>query len=95
MRSELYFDHPSAAQNELMFDRLSAVRQEFEAAFGGPLLFDRLDGKKGCRVEAASGPASIEDQDEWPDHMHWMVDTQVRLRGALSAVGGLAMLTSE
>ncbi|MGY1730280.1 DUF4268 domain-containing protein [Geodermatophilus sp. SYSU D01045] len=95
MRSELYFDHPSAAQNELMFERLSAVRQEFEAAFGGQLLFDRLDGKKACRVEAASAPASIEREDEWPAYLDWMVDTQARLRTAFTVIGGMATLTSE
>ncbi len=94
MRSELYFDHPSAEQNLAMFERLLSVRAHFEAAYGGPLLFDPLDGKKACRVEAASGPASVENVEEWTAYLDWMVDTQTRLRDALAAVGGITLLTS-
>jgi hypothetical protein len=92
MRSELYFDHASTEQNKAMFDRLSAVRVKFEEAYGGPLLFDRLDGKKACRVEAESPPASIDQREEWPAYLDWMVDSQFRLRGALAAVGGAGVL---
>jgi hypothetical protein len=90
MRSELYFDHASAEKNRAMFERLLAVRDRFEAAYGGSLLFDALDGKKACRIEAASDSASIDQRDEWPAYLDWMVDTQTRLREAFAAVGGLA-----
>ena len=89
MRSELYFDNASGEQNKAMFDRLLDVRERFETAFGGPLLFDRMDDRKACRIESASGPAAIENRDEWHSYIDWMVDTQTRLRAALAAVGGL------
>ena len=95
MRSELYFDHASAEQNKSMFDRLFAVRERFEAVFGRPLLFDRLDDKKACRVEAASGAASIENQEEWGAYANWMIDTQSRLREAFASIGGLGYVASD
>ncbi|HTI23494.1 MAG TPA: hypothetical protein VL652_21040 [Kutzneria sp.] len=37
---------------------------------------------------AGPGP-SITDQQRWPDILLWMEDTQLRLRAAIDAVGGV------
>lgn len=86
--SEIYFRHPDPAINTTRFEQLLAVRPELEAAYGGPLLFEPLDDRKGCRIGEIL-PGSILDQDEWPTHLDWFVDTQRRLRAAITAVGGV------
>ncbi|WP_147252332.1 DUF4268 domain-containing protein [Blastococcus sp. TF02A-30] len=95
LRSELYFDHVSAQQNRAMFDRLVAVREHFESEFGGPLVFDPLDGRKACRIEVLMRPASVDQQENWPTYLDWMIDTQTRLRRAFASVGGLTYVMGD
>ncbi len=95
LRSELYFDHASAQQNQAMFDRLLDAREQLETEFGGPLVFDALEGRKACRIEALSGPASVGQQEDWSSYLDWMIDTQARLRKAFASVGGLGYVTSD
>lgn len=49
---QLAFEDPDAALNTSRFEALSAVRNALEAAFGGPLLWEELDGRKSSRVTA-------------------------------------------
>jgi hypothetical protein len=93
MLSELYFNHRDPDVNlarwEVLFDKRAAL----EAAFGGALTFDDLPNNKGCRVGVVrTGKESVDDRDAWPDYMAWFEDTQVRLRKAVQAVGGIPPL---
>ena len=55
------------AENESIFDQLFAHKVEIETAFGGPLSWQRLEGKRACRIrytDPAGGYRSPEEQ--WP-----------------------------
>jgi hypothetical protein len=95
IRSELYMGHADAAENERMYSRLQGRRAELESAFGGPLVWDPLPGKKACRVEAPQLAAVIDETERWPEFLDWMVSTQERLRSALAAVGGVDWLAHK
>lgn len=95
IRSELYMGHADAAENERMYARLLSRRSDLESAFGGPLAWDPLPGKKGCRVEVPQLTAVIDDTERWPEFLDWMVNTQERLRSALAAVGGVDWLVQK
>jgi hypothetical protein len=88
-RSELYFEHPDPATNLRRWHLLADRRAEIEARFGDGLIFDDLPQNKGCRIETRLHDVTIEDLDRWPGIQHWMEDTQIRLRGAVAAVGGV------
>lgn len=91
--SELFFNHPDKAVNEARWSELESKRDELLAAFGGPLVFDALPAKKGCRIAAQRiGKEDVTKQDEWDDYLAWFEDTQVRLRKAITAVGGIPPL---
>ena len=62
---------------------------EITARFGADLIFDDLPQNKGCRIETRLHDVTIEDIDQWPRIQRWMEDTQVRLRAAVAAVGGV------
>lgn len=50
--AELYIDRGKDAEseNKNIFDQFSAHKAEIEKAFGGPLSWERLDGKRACRI---------------------------------------------
>lgn len=91
LRVEIYFSSSSAEVNEENFHALLKHKDQFESAFGDPLLWDPLEGKKACRV-SFSRAGDIMDQHEWPEYAQWYVDTVNRLRGAVQSLGGLPKL---
>jgi hypothetical protein len=93
-RSELYFGDPDPAVNLARWKALAGRRADIEAAFGdGELIFDELPNYKGCRVETRLTGPKIADQAGWPKVIEWMLDTQERLRRAVSAAGGVPNVT--
>jgi hypothetical protein len=60
--AELYIDRGKNAEdeNKAIFDQLRSHRTEIEAAFGGPLRWERLEGKRACRIRYASKEGGTE-----------------------------------
>lgn len=88
--SELFFRHEDKTVNLARLAVLEQRRADIETAFGGPLVFDPLPEKKGCRVAARrAGGESVDDADRWPEYLQWFEDTQARLRHAVAAAGGV------
>lgn len=84
--AELYIDRGASceAENKAVFDRLHRNREQIEAEFGGPLDWQRLDGKQACRIKetmTAGGYRSGEQQ--WPEIHEAMIDAMIRLHKAL------------
>ncbi len=88
-RSEIYFDHPDPDTNYARWRVLHDRKPEMAASFGGELIFDDLPNNKGCRIETRLIGPKIGDQSRWDDVIAWMLDTQVRLRAAVTAAGGV------
>lgn len=76
--AELYIDMEDAARNKALFDALNARKDAIEAAFGGPLTWERLDEKRASRVcfETAEGWA---DESTWGSACERVTDAMVRL----------------
>jgi hypothetical protein len=92
-RSELYFGHPDPDVNLARWQRLNKHKNEIVAAFGEGLIFDDLPNNKGCRIEVRLPGPKVSDRERWPGVITWMIDTQTRLRHAVSLVGGLLATT--
>ncbi|WP_310962433.1 DUF4268 domain-containing protein [Nocardioides terrisoli] len=87
---QLVFDSPDAGLNVARFQALHARRAELEAAFGAPLRWDLVDGRKSTRVEVVrDGYCDVRDESQWDAWLDWLIETEGRLRAALSAVGGV------
>ncbi len=93
-RSELYFGHPDPAVNLARWQQLDQRKDQIQAAFGADLTFDELPSNKGCRIETRLLGPKIGDRQQWPEILQWMLDTQTRLRNAISQTGGLPTLTT-
>jgi hypothetical protein len=92
--AEFYIDVGDRERNKAMFDRLADRRSEIEAAFGGPLEWDRLDEKRGSRIRARVNVGGLKaPQEQWPVIQDAMIDAMDRLHRALnphlSAIGDL------
>lgn len=81
---ELYIDRGDVEENKRIFDALHARREEIDAKFGAPLEWQRLEGRRACRVRHVLPSGGLRDQDAWPEIQERMVDAMVRLEGALS-----------
>lgn len=81
---ELYIDHGEAPENKQIFDRLHAARESIERAFGSELIWDRLDGKRACRIKHRIERGGYRSpESEWPAIQQEMVEAMIRLEAAL------------
>jgi len=84
-RAELYIDRgkDSEVENKAIFDRLAESKQGIEDIFGEPLEWQRLEGKRACRIKRDIDLGGYRDEDKWPEIQDAMVDAMVRLEKAL------------
>ncbi len=83
---ELYIDRGKDAGDEskTIFDFLSASKNAIEKAFGGALEWQRLEGKRACRVISFIPLGGYRDEEsKWPSIQDAMIDAMVRLENAL------------
>ena len=82
-RVELYIDGVAAADTKAVFDSLHGERDMVEAAFGGPLDWQRIDDKRASRI-SCTVPGGWVDERTWPAAIERAVDAMQRLYGALA-----------
>jgi hypothetical protein len=71
-RVELYLDDSNMQANKERFDLLFRRRAEFEQQFGEPLTWERLEGRRACRI-AIYTQASILTDSENDEVISWAV----------------------
>lgn len=85
LRHEFYVDRASQDECKALFDALYDQREAFEAAYGRPLTWERLDSKKASRV-AEYRDGTVENSAEHDDYIAWFLDAGDRMRKAIAAV---------
>jgi hypothetical protein len=81
--AELYIDVDDAETNARALQALEAQRADIEAAFGSPLVWERIDSRRACRV-ACYSKGSIEDADDQVEaHKAWAIEKLLRLKSVL------------
>jgi hypothetical protein len=86
-RVELYIDRGAGktAENKEIYDWLHKHKAEIERDFGGPLSWQRLDDKQGCRIAYnMTGGGWKTDESKWPAIQDAMIDAMGRLEKALA-----------
>lgn len=82
--TELYIDRGDLAENKRIFDTLQQSREAIEAAFGGQLIWERLDSKRACRIKGVVELGGYRSPEtEWPTIQTEMVEAMIRLEAAL------------
>ena len=84
--AELYIDRGKDAddENKAIFDQLFAHKDEIDKAFGEPLSWERLEGKRACRIRhTQSGGGYRSPEDQWPALQDAVIRDMDRLEKAL------------
>jgi hypothetical protein len=83
--AELYIDRGRKGrdENKQIFDKLHGRRDEIEAAFGGPLEWQRLDDKRACRICWMQQCGYSLPEDTWSRATAAQADAMVRLARAI------------
>ncbi len=79
---ELYIDRGDTEENKRIFDALQARKEAIEAAFGGPLDWQRQDDRRGSRIRHVITTSGLKDRERWPQLQDAMIDGMVRLERA-------------
>ncbi len=82
-QAEIYIDFGknSEEDNTRLFETLLADREIIEEAFGGPLEWEPLDGRKACRIRKVVG-GGWRDEQMWPQVQDELIDHMIRLEKA-------------
>jgi len=83
---ELYIDRgkDADAENKTIFDQISANKPAIERAFGGPLSWERLDGKRACRIRAKLPKGGYRAEEaKWPTLQDEAIQAMIRFEKAL------------
>jgi hypothetical protein len=81
-RAELYIDTGDGDENQAILEGFAEHKEEIEGAFGAPLSWEELPGKRACRI-AYYGAGDAADLDSHDAYIDWMFDASSRLRRAL------------
>jgi hypothetical protein len=81
-RCEVTISRPSKEENKSIFDELFRQKQQLESAFGGNLIWERLDNKKSCRIKHEKDGVSLYNKEDWDAMIRFMIDGAVRMEKA-------------
>jgi Domain of unknown function (DUF4268) len=81
-RAELYIDRGNKEENDFIFDELSKHKDQIEKDFPKQLAWERLEGKRACRIKAET-IGNVFDKDQWDTMLSFMVDSMIRLESTL------------
>ena len=82
---ELYIDlgKDKDDENLRIFDKLELSKSSIEAEFDSPIEWQRLEGKRGCRIKSYITIGGYKDEDSWPEIQKSMIDAMIRLEKVL------------
>ena len=85
-RAEVYIDRGySDRDNEAIFDQILAHREVIESACGHGLSWERLEGKRACRIAwRLENGGYRSPEEEWPRIQDALVGAMIRFEAALS-----------
>ncbi len=83
-RVELYIDTEDGERNESIFDHLYKHRDEIEAAVDQTVSWERLEGKRACRIALYRDGSISDDEGTLEEVRSWAVPTMIRFREVLS-----------
>lgn len=82
-RVELYISTGETCRNKAAFDQIRNSQKDIEAALGVRLNWRRLDEAKASIVVLELPPASVRDEQGWPELQDQMIDAMIRFEAAL------------
>jgi len=84
VKVQLWIGKYKQAQNKQIFDHLHASKVAIEAAFGAPLVWERLDAKKSSRIDWVLSDVSVSNENDWDKIARFLTDGIVRMENAFT-----------
>ena len=83
---ELYIDHDkeTGEKNKAIFENLLSNQLPIEQAYGKPLSWERLDGKRACRIAEYFSRGGYKDENQWNLMADEMISGMLKLEKVLS-----------
>lgn len=82
-RVELYIDRGNETENLLVFDTLLEMKDQIEANFGDNLVWERLEGKRACRIKYENGNVNVFEKADWDTMIEFMVDGMIKMERSM------------
>ena len=82
-RSQIYIEPGDKIYNKQIFDRLYQKKNVLEPALGFPITWERMEGKKACRIESRI-QADFFDRARWNSTIEEITDRMVQLEKIFS-----------
>jgi len=83
---DLYIDcdiDPTGPRNKAIFDALHEQRMAIEEEYGQPLEWQRLDGKRACRIRSTMSGGGLTSPETWDQLQDRMIADMIRFEKAL------------
>lgn len=82
---ELFVDRGPEKKEETdkIFEKIRSEKESIEKDFGEPLIWDKVDGRRVCRIKSISDVGGLKDSELWEKVQSDMIDRMVRLEKAL------------
>lgn len=82
VRGEIYMSKGKREENKSIFDFLFDQRQQIEAAYGGELVWERLDQGIHTRIKHQLDDVDWTNEKDWPRIMEFLSDSTTRFEQA-------------
>jgi Domain of unknown function (DUF4268) len=83
-RGEIYINRGSKEENKRVFDYLYKQKEQIEKAFGGALIWERMDDKVTSRIKYQLDGVSVNEESDYPEMNKFLIDATERMRKAFS-----------
>ncbi|MBE9572671.1 MAG: DUF4268 domain-containing protein [Proteobacteria bacterium] len=80
-RVEINMNRAETTKNKFIFDHLYSSKEAVESAFGTPLIWERLDNKKGSSIKYRKVFDGY-NKEIWPEIISWLVEHMIKLESA-------------
>jgi len=81
-RTEIYINRGSIEENKDAFDKLAASKAAIERAFGGPLVWERMESKVTSRIKHQLDGVNIFNEEDWSKMINFLIDSAMRMHKA-------------
>lgn len=76
-------DHVTGEKNKVIYDALCSQRDEIEQEYGGPLKWDRMEGRRACQITKEFRYGGLNQANLWTKLQDDMIDTMIRFEKAI------------
>lgn len=82
---ELFIDRGPEKKEETdkIFEKILSDREKIERQFGEPLIWDKVEGRRVCRIKSLCNIGGLKHTDLWDQIQEDLIDRMIRLEKAL------------